>query len=78
VYKKIIEIIGEKPTFEHHNLASIHLAIDSSYYEKPNITFSLLRRIALLRIPLAETITTRSEIIFVFEKQYLAKLLQVF
>ncbi len=44
----------------------------------PNITFSLIRRIAQKRIPLAETITTRTEIIFVFEQKYLAEMVDLF
>jgi len=67
-----------KPVLLEGNLASISIFLDPKYYYMPNITFSLLRRIAQKRIPLAETITTRTEIIFVFNKKYLGEIVNMF
>ena len=75
---EIEKTLREKPNMLVKNLASIGLSLDPKYYPMPNITFSLLRRIALKRIPLAETITTRTEIIFVFEQKYLAQITDLF
>jgi hypothetical protein len=68
----------DKPLMKEEGLACIGLSLDPKYYHLPNITFSLIRRIARKRIPLAETITTRSEIIFVFNKKYLGEIVSLF
>jgi hypothetical protein len=70
--------LKEQPVMVVKNLASIGLSLDPKYYPMPNITFSLIRRIAQKKIPLAETITTRTEIIFVFEQKYLAGMVDLF
>ena len=75
---EIEKILKEKPVMVVRNLASIGLSLDPKYYPMPNITFSLVRRIAQKRIPLAETITTRTEIIFVFEQKYLSEIVDLF
>ncbi len=75
---EIERTLKEKPVMTVKNLASIGLSIDPKYYPMPNITYSLIRRIAQKRIPLAETITTRTEIIFVFEQKYLAEMVDLF
>ena len=68
----------EKPVMKEEGLACIGLSLDPKYYHMPNITFSLIRRIAQKHISLAETITTRTEIIFVFEKKYLGQIVSLF
>ncbi len=65
---EIEKTLKEKPVMVVKNLASIGLSLDPKYYPMPNITFSLIRRIAQKRIPLAETITTRTEIILCLNK----------
>jgi hypothetical protein len=76
--EKVIEHLGEKPTFLQSGLASLGLSLDPKYYELPNITFSLLRKIAQKRIVLAETITTHKEIIFVFSQKSLPEMTALF
>lgn len=66
------------PHMNVSGLAAIGLTLDPKYYPVPNITFSLIRRIAQKRIPLAETITTRTEVIFVFGQQYLGEIVSLF
>jgi len=78
IKKEIETILKEKPVLIRQNLASIGLTIDPKYYPLPNITFSLIRKIAQRRIPLAETITTRTEIIFVFDKKYLSEMVDLY
>lgn len=75
---EIEKSLKEKPIMVVSNLASIGLSLDPKYYHMPNITFSLIRRIAQKRISLAETITTRTEIIFVFEQKHLATIVDLF
>ncbi len=75
---EIEKTLKEKPVMIVKNLASVGLSLDPKYYPMPNITFSLIRRIAQKRIPLAETITTRTEIIFVFEQKYLSEMVDLF
>ncbi|OGZ43082.1 MAG: hypothetical protein A2719_01840 [Candidatus Ryanbacteria bacterium RIFCSPHIGHO2_01_FULL_45_22] len=78
IKKEIEKILKEKPVMVVKNLASIGLSLDPKYYPMPNITFSLIRRIAQKRIPLAETITTRTEIIFVFEQKYVSEMVDLY
>lgn len=75
---EITRALKEKPLMIVENLALVGLSLDPKYYPMPNITFSLIRRIAQKRIPLAETITTRTEIIFIFEQKYLAEIVELF
>jgi hypothetical protein len=78
IKNSIQEHVKEKPTMTHDSLAAVGLTIAEKYYPLPNITFSLIRRIAQKRIPLAETITTHAEIIFVFDKKYLGDIVALF
>jgi hypothetical protein len=70
--------ISEKPLMKEEGLACIGLSLDIKYYDLPNITFTLIRKIAKKHIPLAETITTHTEIIFVFKKKYLGDIVNLF
>ena len=63
-----------KPVLLLEDLSAIGIAVNESYHPKPNITFSLLHRIAERKIPLAETISTWSEIIFIFKSEYLPQI----
>ncbi len=74
----ILKHLGKKPAMTQTGLATIGLSLDPKYYPMPNITFSLIRRIARQRIPLAETITTRTEIIFVFYQKDLSRIVELF
>lgn len=78
IKKEIEKILKDKPAMVVKGLASVGLSLDTKYYEMPNITFSLIRRIAEKRIPLAETITTHTEIIFVFNQKYLAEIVDLY
>ncbi len=76
--KKILHHLEEAPLRIENELASIGLSLDPTYYDQPNITFSLLHKIAQKRIVLAETITTHTEIIFVFKVDDLSQMLTLF
>lgn len=74
----VLKHFKEKPCMIESELASIGLSLDPKYYHMPNITFSLIRRIAQKRIILAETITTHKEIIFIFQEKSLPEMLTLF
>jgi hypothetical protein len=78
IKQAILKHFKEEPLMVEDNLAALSISFDPKYYYEANITYSLLRRIALKRIPLAETITTRSEIIFTFHQKYLAQVIGLF
>ena len=74
----VVSHFAEKPRLITNKLASVGLSLDPHYYKMPNITYSLLRKIAQKKIVLAETITTHTEIIFVFNQKYLADIVSLF
>lgn len=76
--ESVVKHMNAKPILLLRDLSAIGLAVDASYHPKPNITFSLLHKIAERKIPLAETISTWSEIIFIFKSEYLGQILEVF
>jgi len=78
IKEAVIRHFGCKPTMDISGLASVGLSLDPKYYPMPNITYSLIRRIAVKRIALAETITTHTEIIFVFPQEHLAEIVGLF
>ena len=78
IKKAVLAHLKQKPVIVEDALAAIGLSPDPKYYAMPNITFSLIRRIAQKRIVLAETVTTHTEIIFVFKKEHLAEILSLF
>jgi len=78
IKERVLKHFGGKPHMTQSGLAAMGLSLDPKYYPMPNITFSLIRRIARRRIPLAETITTRTEIIFVFNQKHLATMVELF
>ncbi len=78
IHERVAEHLGEKPRKKISKLAAIGLSVDDKYYPMPNITFSLIRNIARKRIPLAETITTHNEIIFIFAQKHLSEIVELF
>lgn len=78
IKEAILKHFRESPRMIETRLASIGLSLDPKYYRMPNITFSLIRQIARKRIILAETITTYTEIIFVFHEKDLPEMLTLF
>jgi hypothetical protein len=78
IKEAVLKHFKDKPLMIELGLASIGLGLHPKYYSMPNITFSLLRRIAQKRIVLAETITTHTEIIFVFQEKSLPEMMTLF
>jgi hypothetical protein len=76
--EKTLLHFAEKPRLIENKLAAVGLSFDEHYYKMPNVTYSLLRQIARTKIVLAETITTHTEIIFVFSQKHLADVVSLF
>lgn len=76
--EKIKPLFGREPKKLQNELAAICLSFNEAYYNQPNITYSLLRKLAVQKINLAETISTYTEVIFVFHQESLAKVVSIF
>ncbi len=74
----VIKHMQTKPTLVLKDLTALGLSIHPSYHDKPNITFSLLHKIAEREIPLDEIFTTRDEMMFVFRTKYLSEVVSIF
>lgn len=78
IKETVLKHLEDKPVLIQPKLSAICISFDPKYYELPNITYSLIRKIAQKRITLAETITTHTEIIFVFNQKDLPQILSLF
>lgn len=76
--EKALSHFSERPRLLTKRLAAVGLSFDERYYKLPNVTYSLLRKIAQKKIVLAETITTHTESIFVFDQKRLAEVVLLF
>ncbi len=74
----VIKHMGVKPLIVLKDLSALGLSINPRYHDKPNITFSLLHKIAEREIPLDEIFTTRDEMIFIFRTKYLSQVVEIF
>ena len=74
----VIKHMGVKPLLVIKDLTAVGLSVDPKYHFKPNITFSLLHKIAEREIPLDQIFTTRDEMMFIFETKYLSQIVEIF
>ncbi|MFA6386639.1 MAG: hypothetical protein WCW04_02640 [Candidatus Paceibacterota bacterium] len=74
----VVSNMNIKPLLILKDLTAIGLSINARYHASPNITFSLLHKIAEREIPLAEIFTTRDEMMFIFETKYLSQVVEIF
>ena len=75
---KVEKVFKEKPKMKQSGLAAIGLSFDEEYYKIPNITFSLIREIALREINLAETVSSYTEVVFICHQKDLSSILEAF
>ena len=75
---KVEKSFKEKPKMKQSSLAAIGLSFDEENYRIPNITFSLIRKIALQQINIAETISSYTEVVFVVHQKDLNAVLEIF
>ena len=74
----VIKHMGVKPLLIFKDLTAVGLSVPPRYHDKPNITFSLLHKIAEQEIPLDQIFTTRDEMMFLFETKYLSQIVAIF
>ena len=74
----VIKHMGVKPLLVIKDLTAVGLSVDPKYHFRPNITFSLLHKIAEREIPLDQIFTTRDEMMFLFETKYLSQIVDIF
>jgi hypothetical protein len=74
----VIKHMGVKPLMVIKDLTAVGLSVDARYHFRPNITFSLLHKIAEREIPLDQIFTTRDEMMFIFETKYLSQIVAIF
>jgi hypothetical protein len=75
---KVEKVFKEKPKMKQRDLAAIGLSFSEEYYKIPNITFSLIREIALREINLAETVSSYTEVVFICHQKDLGQILEAF
>lgn len=74
----VIKHMGVKPLLIFKDLTAVGLSVDPKYHSKPNITFSLLHKIAEREIPMDQIFTTRDEMMFIFQTKYLSQIVSIF
>lgn len=75
---KVEKAFKEKPKMKQGKLAAIGLSFDKKYYNTPNVNFSLLRKVALREINIAESVSSYTEVVFICHQKYLNQILEVF
>lgn len=68
----------EKPKMKQKDLAAIGLSFSEEYYKIPNITFSLIRELAIREINIAETVSSYTEVVFICHQKDLGVVLEAF
>lgn len=76
--ESVIKHMGVKPLLIFKDLTAVGLSIPPKYHDKPNITFSLLHKIAEREIPMDQIFTTRDEMMFIFQTKYLSQIVAIF
>jgi hypothetical protein len=75
---KVEKVFKVKPKMKQANLAAIGISFNEEYYNIPNVTFSLIREIALRQINLAETVSSYTEVVFILHQKDLGSALEAF
>lgn len=75
---KVEKVFKVKPKMKQSNLAAIGISFNEEYYNIPNVTFSLIREIALRQINLAETVSSYTEVVFILHQKDLGSALEAF
>ncbi len=78
ILKEVKKIFTSTPKMEQGNLAAIGLSFDEKYYTLPNITFSLIRQLALKEIVIAETVSSYTEVVFICHYKDVSTVLESF
>lgn len=76
--KRVEEAFSDKPKMKQSNLAAIGLSFDEKYYKMANVTFSLIRELAMREIVIAETVSSYTEVVFICHQKDLSTALDAF
>ena len=76
--ESVIQHMGVKPIFIFKDLTAVGLSVPARYHDKPNITFSLLHKVAEREIPMDQIFTTRDEMMLIFSTKYLSQIVGIF
>ena len=76
--ESVVRHMGVKPILIFKDLTAIGLSVPARYHDQPNITFSLLHKIAEREIPMDQIFTTRDEMMLVFSTKYLSQVVEIF
>src|SRR3989338_3050378 len=76
--ESVVRHMGVKPILIFKYLTAIGLSVPARYHDQPNITFSLLHKIAEREIPMDQIFTTRDEMMLVFSTKYLSQVVEIF
>ncbi len=78
ILEKIKKLFHVNPIMEQGDLVGIGITFDEKYYKLPNITFSLIRKLALKEIVIAETVSSYTEVVFICHQKDLSTILESF
>ncbi len=78
IISSVKKVFNEQSKIEQNNLVAIGLSFSEEYYKLPNITFSLIRELALKEIVIAETVSSYTEVIFICHQKDLNNILESF
>ena len=76
--KPIKDLFKEKPKMIQSDLAAVGLSFSEEYYKLPNITFSLIRELALREVVIAETVSSYTEVVFIVHQKDINTVLESF
>ncbi len=74
----IIRHMKVKPILVFKDLTAVGLSVPARYHDKPNITFSILHKVAEREIPMDQIFTTRDEMMLIFNTKYLSQIVSIF
>jgi hypothetical protein len=76
--EQIEKIFKIKPKVYAGGLVALSVRFSEEYISQPNVIFSLLRRIAIRRIVIAELVSTYTELTFIIKQEDVEKVLSSF
>lgn len=74
----ILDIFTVNPKAIVHGLVALSVRFDTKYISEPNIIFSILRKVALKRVVLAEVVSTYTELTFLLKESDLDQIISTF
>ncbi len=76
--EKVESAFALKPKMKQGDLAAVGLSFDEKYYNTSNVNFSLVRKLALRQINIAEMVSTYTGVTFICHQKDLGEVLEAF